>query len=40
MKELIARVSAHLRRVSRSETSEEETFEDGDLKVDRARYAK
>src|SRR6476660_6613877 len=38
MKELIARVSAHLRRVASFETSEEETFEDGDLKVDRARY--
>jgi DNA-binding response OmpR family regulator len=31
-------VSAHLRRVASFETSEEETFEDGDLKVDRARY--
>jgi len=38
MKELIARVSAHLRRVASFETSEEETFEDDDLKVDRARY--
>ena len=38
MKELIARVNAHLRRVASFETSEEETFEDGELKVDRARY--
>ena len=38
MKELIARVNAHLRRVASFETSEEETFEDRDLRVDRARY--
>jgi two-component system alkaline phosphatase synthesis response regulator PhoP len=38
MKELVARVSAHLRRVASFETSEEEVFEDGDLRVDRARY--
>ena len=38
MKELIARVSAHLRRVASFETSEDEIFEDGELRVDRARY--
>ena len=38
MRELLARVSAHLRRVASFETSEEEVFEDGDLRVDRASY--
>jgi two-component system alkaline phosphatase synthesis response regulator PhoP len=38
MKELVARVSAHLRRASAYETSEDEIFEDDDLRVDRARY--
>lgn len=38
MRELLARVSAHLRRVASFETSEDEVFEDGDLRVDRASY--
>ena len=38
MKELVARVSAHLRRVASFETSEEEVFEQPGLRVDRARY--
>ncbi len=38
MRELLARVNAHLRRVASFESSEEEVFEDGDLKVDRARF--
>jgi len=38
MRELLARVSAHLRRVASFETSEEEVFQDGDLRVDRASY--
>src|SRR5215471_8276316 len=38
MKELIARVHAQLRRVASFESSEEEVFEDGDLRVDRAGY--
>ena len=38
MRELLARVHAHLRRVASFETSEEEIFEDGDLHVDRARF--
>jgi DNA-binding response OmpR family regulator len=38
MRELLARVHAHLRRVAAFETSEEETFEDGSLHVDRARF--
>src|SRR5262245_21776417 len=38
MRELLARVHAHLRRVAAFETSEEEIFDDGDLHVDRARF--
>ena len=38
MRELLARVNAHLRRVAAFETSEEEVFDDGDLHVDRARF--
>jgi DNA-binding response OmpR family regulator len=38
MKELLARVSAHLRRVASYETSEDEAFDDGALHVDRAGY--
>ena len=38
MRELLARVNAHLRRVAAFETSEEEVFRDGDLLVDRARF--
>jgi len=38
MRELLARVTAHLRRVASFETSEEETFDDGELRVDRARF--
>ena len=38
MRELLARVHAHLRRVAAFETSEEEVFDDGDLHVDRARF--
>jgi len=38
MRELLARVHAHLRRVAAFETSEEETFQDGTLNVDRARF--
>jgi DNA-binding response OmpR family regulator len=38
MRELLARVHAHLRRVASFETSEEEVFDDGDLHVDRARF--
>jgi DNA-binding response OmpR family regulator len=38
MRELLARVNAHLRRVAAFETSEEEIFDDGDLHVDRARF--
>ena len=38
MRELLARVHAHLRRVASFETSEEETFDDGDLHIDRARF--
>ncbi len=38
MRELLARVQAHLRRVASFETSEEEVFEDGPLRVDRARF--
>src|SRR5450759_28887 len=38
MRELLARVSEHIRRVASFETSEEEVFEDGDLRVDRASY--
>ncbi len=38
MKELVARVSAHLRRVASFETSESEVYEEPELKVDRARY--
>jgi len=38
MRELLARVHAHLRRVAAFETSEEEVFRDGDLVIDRARF--
>jgi len=38
MRELLARVNAHLRRVAAFETSEDEVFDDGDLHVDRARF--
>ena len=38
MRELLARVNAHLRRVAAFETSEEEVFQDGELHVDRARF--
>jgi DNA-binding response OmpR family regulator len=38
MRELLARVNAHLRRVAAFETSEEEVFDDGELHVDRARF--
>ena len=38
MRELLARVHAHLRRVAAFETSEEEVFRDGELVVDRARF--
>ena len=38
MRELLARIHAHLRRVASFETSEDEVFEDGDLRVDRARF--
>jgi two-component system, OmpR family, alkaline phosphatase synthesis response regulator PhoP len=38
MRELLARVHAHLRRVASFETSEEDIFEDGDLHVDRGRF--
>ena len=38
MRELIARVHAHLRRVAAFESSEDEVFEDGDLRVDRGRF--
>src|SRR5206468_5819760 len=38
MRELLARVHAHLRRVAAFETSEEEVFQDGELHVDRARF--
>jgi two-component system alkaline phosphatase synthesis response regulator PhoP len=38
MRELLARVHAHLRRVASFETSEDEVFTDGDLHVDRARF--
>ena len=38
MRELLARINAHLRRVASFETSEDDMFEDGDLHVDRARF--
>jgi DNA-binding response OmpR family regulator len=38
MRELLARVNAHLRRVAAFETSEEEIFSDGELHVDRGRF--
>jgi DNA-binding response OmpR family regulator len=38
MRELLARVHAHLRRVAAFETSEDEVFDDGSLHVDRARF--
>jgi DNA-binding response OmpR family regulator len=38
MRELLARVHAHLRRVASFETSEEEVFDEGSLHVDRARF--
>jgi len=38
MRELLARVHAHLRRVAAFETSEDEVFDDGVLHVDRARF--
>jgi DNA-binding response OmpR family regulator len=38
MRELLARVHAHLRRVAAFETSEDEVFDDGALHVDRARF--
>ncbi|MBL8112858.1 MAG: response regulator transcription factor [Acidobacteria bacterium] len=39
MKELLARVAAHLRRVAALETSEDEVYEDAFLRVDRPRHA-
>ncbi len=38
MRELLARIHAHLRRVASFETSEEEVYTDGALRVDRARF--
>ncbi len=38
MRELIARVNAQLRRVAAFESSDEDVFEDGDLRVDRAGF--
>jgi two-component system alkaline phosphatase synthesis response regulator PhoP len=38
MRELLARVNAHLRRVASFETSEEEVYTDGELHIDRARF--
>ena len=38
MRELLARVNAQLRRVASFETSDDEVFEDGPLRVDRARF--
>jgi DNA-binding response OmpR family regulator len=38
MKELLARVAAHLRRVASFETSGEEVYQQDDLKVDRQRH--
>jgi DNA-binding response OmpR family regulator len=39
IKELLARVAAHLRRVASHETSEDELFEDAHLRIDRPRHA-
>ena len=39
MKELLARVNAHLRRAAALETSEDEVYEDAHLWVDRPRHA-
>jgi DNA-binding response OmpR family regulator len=39
IKELLARVGAHLRRAAALETSEDEVYEDAHLKIDRARHA-
>jgi two-component system alkaline phosphatase synthesis response regulator PhoP len=38
MRELLARVHAHLRRVASFETAEDEVYADGELQVDRARF--
>jgi DNA-binding response OmpR family regulator len=38
MRELLARVNAHLRRVASFEASDEEVFDDGSLRVDRGRF--
>jgi DNA-binding response OmpR family regulator len=38
MKELLARVTAHLRRVASFETSEDEVYETPGLRIDRARF--
>ncbi|MEP6768989.1 MAG: response regulator transcription factor [Acidobacteriota bacterium] len=38
MRELLARIHAHLRRVASFETSEDEVYTDGALTVDRARF--
>jgi len=38
MRELLARVHAQLRRAAALEGTEDETFEDGELKVDRGRF--
>ncbi|MDQ2871217.1 MAG: response regulator transcription factor [Acidobacteriota bacterium] len=38
MRELLARIHAHLRRVASFETSEDEVYTDGGLTVDRARF--
>src|SRR5437773_1075986 len=38
IKELLARVAAHLRRVSALETSEDEMYEDAHLRIDRPRH--
>lgn len=38
MKELVARVAAHLRRVASFEVSEDDVYDRGGLRVDRARY--
>ncbi len=38
MRELLARVNAHLRRIASFETSEEELYTDGALHIDRGRF--
>jgi DNA-binding response OmpR family regulator len=39
IKELLARVAAHLRRAAAHETSEDEVYQDAHLKIDRPRHA-